>query len=132
MIKLITKNQFYSFENTLNASELNVWDITIMGTMHEFIDNYDDDEITVYGYFNSNDEPIGLIRFSEEDADYLFEESNNKSIDSMTLIGALFVLPTYRGKGIGRELVDFAISEAETDIIVTDPLNIEARHFFKA
>jgi GNAT superfamily N-acetyltransferase len=130
MIRTITKQQFYICESKINPSELSTWDKTIMETMHEFIEDYDDDEITVNGFFDKNDELIGLIQFSEEDLDYLFEDSENSTNNSITLIGALFVHPKYRKNGIGRQLVNFAISEAISEVIVADPLNLEASNFF--
>jgi GNAT superfamily N-acetyltransferase len=132
MIRLVTKQQFNIFESKINPSELFFSDKAILEIFHEFIDDYEDDEIDVHGFFDNTGELIGLIRFSEENIDYLFEDIEHFNLDFITLIGALFVHPTFRRKGIGSKLVDFAISEAETEIIATDPYNIEESNFFNS
>lgn len=131
MIKIVTKEDFYMFENKMNAVEFSISDDAILECFHQFIDDYDDEEIDVYGYFDTKNDLIGLIRFSEEPMDYLFNNLQNSASSSITLIGALLVHPRYRRKGIGKRLVKFAISRARTEDIVTDPVDLEASNFFK-
>lgn len=132
MIRIVKRQEFYIFEDKMSTDEFSISDEVIMETFHQFIDDYEDDEIDVYGYFDITGELIGLIRFSEETVDYLFESIDNLHNSFFTLIGVLFVHPSYRKKGIGKELVEFAISKATTEEIVADPIDIEASNFFNS
>lgn len=132
MIRMVTKQEFYRFEDKMSTDEFSLSDEVIMETFHQFIDDYEDDEIDVYGYFDNNVDLVGLIRFSEETGDYLFGSIDNLANYFFTLIGVLFVQPNYRKKGIGKELVEFAISKATTEEIVADPFDIEASNFFNS
>lgn len=131
MIRIVKRQEFYMFENKMSTDEFSISDEVIMETFHQFIDDYEDDEIDVYGYFDNTGDLVGLIRFSEETGDYLFK-SKDKANSFFTLIGVLFVQPNYRKKGIGKELVEFAISKATTEEIVADPFDIEASNFFNS
>lgn len=90
------------FEDKMSTDEFSISDEVIMDTIHQFIDDYEDDEINVYGYFDNTGELVGLIRFSEETVDYLFESIDNFANSFFTLIGVLFVHPNYRKKELGR------------------------------
>ncbi|MEX6702034.1 GNAT family N-acetyltransferase [Peribacillus frigoritolerans] len=132
MIRTVKRQEFYMFEDKMSTDEFSISDEVIMETFPQFIDDYEDDEIDVYGYFDNTGELVGLIRFSEEHVDYLFESIDNLPNSFFTLIGVLFVHPNYRKKGIGKELVEFAISKATTEVILADPFDIEASNFFNS
>ncbi|MFJ5751620.1 GNAT family N-acetyltransferase [Peribacillus frigoritolerans] len=132
MISIVKKQEFCMFEDKMSTDEFSLSDEIIMETFHQFIDDYEDDEIDVYGYFDKTGDLVGLIRFSEETGDLLFESIDNLANSFFTLIGVLFVQPNYRKKGIGKELVEFAISKATTKEIVAYPIDIEASNFFNS
>lgn len=129
MIKIINKEQFKSFKQSVLKEEQSVNEVGLIEVFSQWIDLNEDEEIDVYAYFQDS-QPIALLRFSEEDLDDMLDDDEAEG--KITLIGDIIVHPQHRLQGIGRVLVQFAIENATTEWIMADPVNIEAIHFFES
>lgn len=127
MIKIINQQEFSSFLKSVSELKLYWPDTELISIFKDFVEDREDDEIDVKGYF-LDEELIGLIRWGNESPDYLFEESDDEN--DIAFIGSLFVHPNYRNKGIGRSLVEHVIKEMEQDVVYTSPIDIAAERFF--
>ncbi|MFE4814097.1 GNAT family N-acetyltransferase [Peribacillus simplex] len=130
MIRIVTKQEYYCFDSSLKKLPFSNTDISIIVIFNQFIDDYEDDEIDVYGFFDNSQELQGLIRYSEEALNYLFEEFDIVDNRLITLIGALIVHPKHRGKGLAKELVTFTVNDVKTEVVVADPFDIQSGRFF--
>lgn len=127
MIKVINQREFQRFLNNISELELYWPDTELISIFKNFIEDYEDDEIDALGYFLDG-ELIGLIRWSYELPDYLFEETDED--DEIAFIGALFIHPQHRNKGIARKLVDHVVQEVDRNVVYTSPIDMAAERFF--
>jgi GNAT superfamily N-acetyltransferase len=130
-MKLITNKDFNQLQHSLAAFDLSDFDTALMSSFEGFISGCEDDEIDTYGFYE-NEQLVGMIRFNEELMSEIMEceDDEMENDERVTLIGALFVRPDYRRKKMAKQLVEFAVSQAKTSVIVADPYNHTSQQFF--
>lgn len=122
VIRPVHLKEFLMFCQSLQSwdTAVGVNDLGILEAMNDSIKSGE----KIYGAF-VHDQLAGIIDCSEE----VFKTADNLQVKEL-LIGTIFVHPVYRNQGIGKELVQFVVDLAETEYVITDPIDDKAQEFF--
>lgn len=102
---------------------LNIWEKSVLAT-HDFLNPKDFKEIKqLVQTFNFNEFVVYCLKQNDEIAGFIGLVERK--------IEMLFFLPEYIGKGLGRELTDFAFSELKADKVDVNEQNINAVKFYE-
>ena len=102
---------------------LDVWEKSVLAT-HNFLKPSDFKEIKqLVQTFNFNDFEVYCLKQNDEIAGFIGLAERK--------IEMLFFSPEYIGKGLGRKLADFAISELKADKVDVNEQNTNAVKFYE-
>lgn len=117
------KIEIKPYEEKFREQMVSVWEDSVLAT-HDFLNPADFDSIKAI---------VQTIDFSSFDVYCLLHE--NKVIGFIGVAGAkvemLFLSPGYFGKGLGKKLMTFVISELNTDKVDVNEQNLNAVKFYK-
>ncbi len=121
-IRPVTLKEFLDFRDVLSGSSVGIGanEEGILLAMEDSIRNGE----ALYGAF-VNGQLVGMVECSEE----MFCTNTQDQVREM-LIGTIFVHPEYRDQGTGKELVNYVLTQANTDYVLTDPIDRRAQSFF--
>ncbi|WP_167577752.1 GNAT family N-acetyltransferase [Ammoniphilus sp. YIM 78166] len=121
-IRPVTLEEFLDFRYALSVSSVGIG-ANEQGILTAMEDSIRNGEI-LYGAF-VNGQLLGMVEYSEE----IFCTNSQDHVKEL-LIGTIFVHPQYRDQGTGKELVNFVLEQANTDYVLTDPIDRRAESFF--
>lgn len=102
---------------------IKVWEKSVSAT-HEFLNSSDFNEIkNLVKKMNFNDFEVYCLKRNSEIAGFIGVAKRK--------IEMLFLLPEYIGKGLGRKLTDFALSELNADKVDVNEQNTDAVKFYE-
>jgi GNAT superfamily N-acetyltransferase len=129
-IRVVTKEEFKLFQVSLENEKVYEHEPFLVDELKRFVEEYEEDDSYVQGYFGEHKHPLGLIVFSEQSKYEMFDDDNDDI--QYTMVEVLFVHPQHRGKGVGKELVQFAIQESELEWVHANPADSNAWRFFQS
>jgi putative acetyltransferase len=102
---------------------INVWEKSVLAT-HHFLDPIDFREIkTLVQKINFNDFEVYCLKQNNQIAGFIGVAKRK--------IDMLFILPEYTGKGLGRKLTEFALSELNANKVDVNEQNENAVKFYE-
>lgn len=119
-------NQSFKIEKYTDKDReqiLNIWEKSVLAT-HDFLNHTDFEEIKqLVQTFNFNDFEVYCLKQNNQVSGFIGLAEKK--------IEMLFFSPEYIGKGLGRKLTDFAITELKADKVDVNEQNTNAVKFYK-
>ncbi|MEN9302013.1 MAG: putative N-acetyltransferase YjaB [Bacteroidota bacterium] len=119
-------NQSFKIEKYTDIDRdqiLNIWEKSVLAT-HDFLNQTDFEEIKqLVQTFNFNDFEVYCLKQNNQVSGFIGLAEKK--------IEMLFFSPEYIGKGLGRKLTDFAITELKADKVDVNEQNTNAVEFYK-
>ncbi|WP_149912877.1 GNAT family N-acetyltransferase [Sphingobacterium cavernae] len=119
-------NQSFKIEKYTDKDReqiLNIWEKSVLAT-HDFLNQTDFEEIKqLVQTFNFNDFEVYCLKQNNQVSGFIGLAEKK--------IEMLFFSPEYIGKGLGRKLTDFAITELKADKVDVNEQNTNAVKFYK-
>ncbi|MCW5922385.1 MAG: GNAT family N-acetyltransferase [Saprospiraceae bacterium] len=111
------------YTDTDREQILNIWEKSVLAT-HDFLNPTDFEEIKqLVQTLNFNDFEVYCLKQNDEVAGFIGLAEQK--------IEMLFFSPEYIGKGLGRKLTDFALSELKADKVDVNEQNTNAVKFYE-
>ena len=119
-------NQSFKIEKYTDKDReqiLNIWEKSVLAT-HDFLNQTDFEEIKqLVQTFNFNDFEVYCLKQNNQVSGFIGLAEKK--------IEMLFFSPEYIGKGLGRKLTDFVITELKADKVDVNEQNTNAVKFYK-